>query len=163
MSAVLLAVGIFAAVAAGSWLATRIALAWLEQRAILDRPNERSSHSRPTPRGGGIAVMAVLFVGGAALTLLRPDAGAEPWIVLGGMALLALLSWLDDLMDLSAALRLCAHILVVTAALIGLPADAPYTILMVARTAGWLAHALEQRASGQAIKPKEEGEDEEAA
>ena len=124
MSAVLLAVGIFAAVAAGSWLATRIVLAWLEQRAILDRPNERSSHSRPTPPGGGIAVTAVLFVGGAALALLRPDAGAEPWIVLGGMALLALLSWLDDLMDLSAALRLCAHILMVTAALIGLPADA---------------------------------------
>jgi citrate synthase len=46
---------------------------------------------------------------------------------------------------------------------IGLPADAPYTILMVARTAGWLAHALEQRASGQAIRPKEDAEDEEAA
>jgi citrate synthase len=46
---------------------------------------------------------------------------------------------------------------------IGLPADAPYTILMVARTAGWLAHALEQRASGQVIKPKEESEDDEAA
>ncbi len=124
MSAVLLATGVFAIVAVASWLATRIVLAWLEQRAILDRPNERSSHSRPTPRGGGIAVTAVLLVGGAVLALLKPETGAEPWIVLGGTALLALLSWLDDLMDISAGLRFCVHILVVTVALIALPADA---------------------------------------
>lgn len=53
--------------------------------------------------------------------------------------------------------------LVAMARTIGLPADAPYTMLMVARTADWLAHALEQRASGQAIRPKEESEDDEAA
>ena len=34
---------------------------WLLKRRILDRPNPRSSHSAPTPRGGGIAVLAVLL------------------------------------------------------------------------------------------------------
>ena len=40
-----------------TWLLQR----WLLSRQILDRPNERSSHKAPTPRGGGIAVLAVLL------------------------------------------------------------------------------------------------------
>ena len=41
----------------------RVALA----RGILDSPNERSSHVRPTPRGGGIAIVVVSL---AAMTVL---------------------------------------------------------------------------------------------
>ncbi|MFN4283704.1 MAG: MraY family glycosyltransferase [Alphaproteobacteria bacterium] len=119
----MIAVGLFALVAALSWFATRLTLGWLERRAILDRPNERSSHSRPTPRGGGIAVTGALLAGGAALAVWQ-GGGSELWVVLGGTAALALLSWLDDLADLSAALRFGAHILVVAAALFALPAGA---------------------------------------
>ena len=35
---------------------TRVVLAWLHHRQILDHPNERSSHSLPIPRGGGLGV-----------------------------------------------------------------------------------------------------------
>jgi len=38
-------------------LATRVLIPVLAHRGILDRPNERSSHRVPTPRGGGIAVI----------------------------------------------------------------------------------------------------------
>ncbi len=115
---------VFIGIAVVSWLATRIVLAYLERRAILDQPNERSSHSRPTPRGGGLAVTAVLLLVGGALAIHLPTARLELSIVIGGMAALALLSWLDDLMDLSAALRFSIHILVVVVALTMLPADA---------------------------------------
>jgi citrate synthase len=37
---------------------------------------------------------------------------------------------------------------------LGLPADAPTTLVTVARTAGWLGHALEQAASGDRIRPR---------
>jgi citrate synthase len=37
---------------------------------------------------------------------------------------------------------------------LGLPADAPFVIVAVARCAGWLAHALEQSASGSLIRPR---------
>ena len=39
-------------------LGTRALVGVLTRRAVLDRPNERSSHAVPVPRGGGIAVMA---------------------------------------------------------------------------------------------------------
>src|SRR5258705_13198371 len=34
---------------------------WLLARQILDRPNERSAHTIPVPRGGGLAILAVLL------------------------------------------------------------------------------------------------------
>ena len=37
---------------------------------------------------------------------------------------------------------------------LGLPPDAPFVIFAVARCAGWLAHALEQAASGSLIRPR---------
>lgn len=115
---------LFLGIAALSWLATRIVLGYLERRAILDRPNERSSHSVPTPRGGGLAVTAVLIVGAAACAMLWPAERVETWIVIAGIAGLALLSWIDDLKNLSAAVRLIVHAAVVAAALWMLPSGA---------------------------------------
>ena len=33
------------------------------KKSIMDIPNERSSHSTPTPRGGGIAILIVFYIG----------------------------------------------------------------------------------------------------
>ena len=51
------------AAGAASWLATGSLLRLLRSRGLFDIPNERSSHSSPTPRGGGIAVATVLLAG----------------------------------------------------------------------------------------------------
>jgi citrate synthase len=40
------------------------------------------------------------------------------------------------------------------AAAFNLPADAPFTLFAVARSTGWLAHALEQAAMGTPIRPR---------
>jgi len=46
-------------------------LTWLMLRArIMDIPNQRSSHLRPVPNGGGVAIVTTFFVGYAALYLL---------------------------------------------------------------------------------------------
>ena len=44
-----------------SWMATGIVLHYLRRNAILDHPNERSSHKVPTPRGGGWGIMLTLL------------------------------------------------------------------------------------------------------
>ena len=50
--------GMFALGALGmAWAATGAVLGVLTKRAILDHPNERSSHETPTPRGAGLAVI----------------------------------------------------------------------------------------------------------
>ena len=43
-------------------LTTRALIPILAHREILDRPNERSSHRAPTPRGGGIAVIGSVLL-----------------------------------------------------------------------------------------------------
>lgn len=64
----------------------------------------------------------------------------------------------DDLAEIAKASELVTgaapnldFALVAMARTLGLPADAPATIMLVARTAGWLGHALEQRSAGEAI------------
>lgn len=72
---------------------------------MLDRPNERSSHTVPTPRGGGIAVIAAILAAWLALT----GAGALPprlLTIAAGALLLAIVSWRDDRRGLSPAVRL---------------------------------------------------------
>jgi Fuc2NAc and GlcNAc transferase len=45
-----------------AWFVTKLAIPWLLQKAI-DVPNLRSSHRIPTPRGGGIGIIAGVSVG----------------------------------------------------------------------------------------------------
>ena len=33
------------------------------KKDVLDIPNARSSHSRPTPKGGGLAIIVVFYIG----------------------------------------------------------------------------------------------------
>ena len=117
---------LFVAVLAASLAATRLALSLLRRRAILDLPNERSSHSVPTPRGGGIAVMAVVVVGWLAATAMLGGDMKGIVIVTAIAGGLALLSWLDDLRELPAAVRLLGHGAAVALTMILLPAPAPY-------------------------------------
>jgi UDP-N-acetylmuramyl pentapeptide phosphotransferase/UDP-N-acetylglucosamine-1-phosphate transferase len=115
---------IFTGTAGVTALLTRTVLQVLRQRAILDHPNERSSHARPTPRGGGIAVVAVLLPSWLLIAIDTPAAGTSFWLTLAGIAALAGLSWIDDLRNLSAALRVACHAVIVAIVLAALPADA---------------------------------------
>jgi UDP-N-acetylmuramyl pentapeptide phosphotransferase/UDP-N-acetylglucosamine-1-phosphate transferase len=106
--------------AAAWWLTGRV-LAWLQRRAILDRPVERSSHRVPVPRGGGLALVPVLVIAWLALAALGDaPAGTAGIAVLA--AALAFLSWLDDLRGLPVQLRLPLHLVAVLIGVVLLPA-----------------------------------------
>jgi Fuc2NAc and GlcNAc transferase len=102
------------AVAAGTvavaWLVTDAARRFALARAILDVPNARSAHSRPTPRGGGIGIVVAVLAAWVA-------AGALGWVgwrliigVGGGGAAVALIGWLDDRKGLGQLPRLAVQV-----------------------------------------------------
>lgn len=76
---------------------------------VVDHPNERSLHARPTPRTGGLAVLVAVLIAGAWLTAAI---GAERHVLWGGlgMVVLATVSFADDRLDLPAVLRLFVHL-----------------------------------------------------
>src|SRR3990167_9609910 len=80
---------------------------------VRDIPNERSLHSTPVPRVGGIAVMAGVLSGWALLMQFLAW-----WIVLPAAGLFAL-SLLDDMRGLSAGTRLIGHFLAALVAVAG--------------------------------------------
>lgn len=91
--------------------ATRWVLGWLRHRQILDHPNERSSHSRPTPRGGGLALSPVIILAWTLLSFWGSGVPGATWVLPGALIMLAL-SWADDRRGLSARLRLFVHVAV---------------------------------------------------
>lgn len=107
----------FAAALAGTGALVRI----LRRRAILDRPNPRSSHAVATPRGGGIAVLAVLALAWAATAVSLSETPERIFTVLACALALGAVSWLDDLRGLSPAWRLAAQFAAVAAGLMALP------------------------------------------
>jgi len=109
------------AAAALTWVATGALLKQLAAKQILDHPNERSSHARPTPRGGGIAVMGVILLGWLALALLDITPLRLIWPLLGLSFGLALVSWADDLRGLSPLPRFAAQFAAVAIALSTVP------------------------------------------
>ena len=72
-------------------------------RNLLDRPNLRSSHEVPTPRFGGVAILAGLWVGFA---ILRPDGG---WPLLVAATLMGLVWLADDLRVLHFGVKAAAQ------------------------------------------------------
>ena len=83
---------------------------WAGHRQLLDFPNERSSHTHPTPRGGGL-VIVILSTAGLILAWLRyPTLSPAALIAyLVGAWLIAGVSWLDDQRSLPNRVRFAAH------------------------------------------------------
>jgi len=78
----------------------------LVSKGIYDNPNARSSHSLPTPRGGGIVVMISITIGLVTLWwggVIFPDGLILALAISCG---LGLISWMDDLWNVSALVRL---------------------------------------------------------
>src|SRR3569832_501787 len=65
-------------------------------RSLLDVPNERSSHKKPTPRGGGLAIGIVFLAVVGLLGIFDMVPASLRIALIGGGALVAAIGWLDD-------------------------------------------------------------------
>ena len=105
-----------------SWGLTRWLCSPASRFRHLDHPNERSLHTRPTPRTGGIAIVASIYVGASLLWIEfivatggAPAGGSGSEIsrlkwVLAPVLVVAFTSFWDDRVGLSAPLRLGIHL-----------------------------------------------------
>jgi UDP-N-acetylmuramyl pentapeptide phosphotransferase/UDP-N-acetylglucosamine-1-phosphate transferase len=87
------------------------------KKNILDVPNMRSSHSSPTPRGGGVAIVISWYLGITALFFLNRMESNLYYALLCGV-LIAAVSLIDDIFSLRPWLRLLIMFISSTAAII---------------------------------------------
>lgn len=109
---------------AASWILTGGVRRYALARAILDVPNQRSSHSVPTPRGGGAAIAAVCLAGIALAAALGAVPVGYGVALAGGGAMIAAIGWIDDHRGISPLARAGTHFLAAAWALFwigGLP------------------------------------------
>lgn len=79
---------------------------------ILDKPNERSSHTKVTLRGGGI----IFWV--AALLFLLSDFSSQTIWFFAGITLISAVSFVDDIVSVRHMIRLLFHLLAMTCAFV---------------------------------------------
>lgn len=91
-----------------AWFVTRQCCEPDSRLYFLDHPNARSLHQRPTPRTGGVGVMAGVLVAGVVLALLG-GVGTMPGVALLGALGLAALGLMDDRRSLPARWRFVAQ------------------------------------------------------
>ena len=89
------------------WIATPVAARAAWRIGAIDRPRERGLHQLPTPRLGGVAVL--LGVLAAGLIFLPHE--RETYGILGGALVIAVVGGLDDLLELSADVKLLGQLL----------------------------------------------------
>ena len=124
------------------------------------------------PRHGGMAARVEAFAGDAARIgwrgalrtgepppgfghALYPDGDPRAVALLGAIEIPPELTALQK--DVEAATGQRANVdfaLVALRQSLGLPAEAPFALFALARTAGWLAHAIEQITTGALIRPR---------
>jgi UDP-N-acetylmuramyl pentapeptide phosphotransferase/UDP-N-acetylglucosamine-1-phosphate transferase len=138
MSSVTLTALVVVATFVASCMGTRALVALLQRAAVLDLPNERSSHAAPTPRGGGIAVVAAIAAAWAVFCAAGVLTPASLMATVGMVGLTAV-SWVDDLRGLPAALRLLIQFAAVTAGMWMLPGGPVFQ--------GWLPPGFDAVAS----------------
>jgi len=106
---------------AASYLGVAIIRRWAGRARMLDVPNERSSHTRPTPRGGGLAIVVVVLVLAWFAALSN---SAFLWRAMAaltfGALLIAGVSWWDDMRPVSFWVRLLVHALGACVAVAGI-------------------------------------------
>lgn len=116
-----------------AWAATVIVRRYAVQLRLVQAPNERSSHARPTPTAGGIGIAVAASLFGV---WVASQSGSPLWGVLLLSLAFASLGLLDDIVSLRSALRFPIQILLICMLLGALPQLPPVEIFGAA-ISGW--------------------------
>lgn len=90
------------------------------KKNIIDNPNERSSHSIPTPRGGGVAVVVSYILGVMLLIYLDYLSQHVGLTLIVSGFIIALLGFFDDHGHINSMFRLAIHFMVAIGVVVSL-------------------------------------------
>jgi len=131
------------AVGLAAFLLTALALQYAVKNQIIDLPSDRSSHSFPTPRGGGIAIVIAFLLG---LSFLYFSDVYDRWLLFGTLvsgAGIAITGFIDDHRDLSVKWRLMIHFLAAAFVLYSLDGGLPQINFMgFSISPSWVTQAI---------------------
>lgn len=125
----------------GAMLATALIRRWALHHDLLDRPNERSSHVVPTPRGGGVAIVLCFAAALGAMAILDPASRPLAWLMAPGAAV-AWIGFLDDRRAVPARWRFLVHVLASCGVVLLLGGVPPLTAFGRSFELGWTGSAL---------------------
>lgn len=125
-----------------AWTLTALVRRYALGRGLMDHPNARSSHVRPTPRGGGLGIVASFLAGSAALVSLGLASKEALTILAGPSILVATIGLIDDVRSVSARSRFLVHSGAAVLALYAMNGPAPFPLLGHSVDLGWLAPPL---------------------
>ncbi|WP_210643506.1 glycosyltransferase family 4 protein [Pseudomonas sp. Tri1] len=133
---------LFASVTVASLLMTAGLRRYALARSIIDIPNARSSHSIPTARGGGVAIVVAFLLTLPLLGLLGL-VSLHYLVALGGAgALVAIVGFMDDHGHIAARWRLLGHFSAAVWALLWLKGLAPLNLFGMTLDLSWFGHVL---------------------
>jgi Fuc2NAc and GlcNAc transferase len=93
-----------------SLVATGLFRSYAVRARLLDYPGERSSHTMPTPRGGGVVIVAASLSAIAYLGATGKLDTNVAWALVGGGILIACIGFLDDRGSVSVRKRIVVHL-----------------------------------------------------
>jgi UDP-N-acetylmuramyl pentapeptide phosphotransferase/UDP-N-acetylglucosamine-1-phosphate transferase len=119
------------AVAAMLSAALIVVLMPLLRKYALARPNARSSHTIPTPQGGGGAVVIATLAVALAVSIFFPSLNASlqghHWILFAAVVVIATIGGIDDIRPIEVLPRLSLQLLVLAVTVATMPAEVRVT------------------------------------
>ncbi|WP_085717221.1 glycosyltransferase family 4 protein [Pseudomonas sp. B28(2017)] len=125
-----------------SFLGTGALRKYALARSLIDIPNARSSHSVPTPRGGGVAIVLSFLIALPALAWIDAVAWPMALALLGAGGWIAIIGFLDDHGHIAARWRLLAHFGGAIWALFWIGGMAPISLFGHEFSLGWLGYVI---------------------
>ncbi|KAA8742502.1 glycosyltransferase family 4 protein [Pseudomonas koreensis] len=130
------------AVVVGSWALTYVLRRYALAKRLIDIPNDRSSHKEPTPRGGGVAIVASFLLALPLLGSIGLMNAETLYGVFGSALIIAAIGFADDHGHIAARWRLLGHFIASAWVLYWTRGLSPILLFNVTFDVGWLGDIL---------------------
>lgn len=137
-----LIIGVLFLACVGAFVLTGFLRRYALNESILDIPNARSSHSVPTPRGGGVAVVIVTLIGTLLFWSFDFLSSRIVYMIYGAGGMVALVGWLDDHGHVPPRWRLIVHFIAAIWALLWLGGLPSINLPLASLNLGWVGYIV---------------------